>query len=308
MKTSPIAPKDLAESVLAVPPLARTGRLELAPSENQKMIAHLEAGGVRTIVYGGNANLYNIGMVAFSTLIEALPSWASDDTWLVPSIGPSFGIALEQADLCRDVGYPTVMLLPASSLTTPDGVATAVRKIAERFAAPIILYLKRESYLSVHLLGRLVDDGLVCGIKYAVVRDDPSRDSLLSSILDRVDSSIVISGIGERPSIVHLRDFGLSSFTSGSVCLAPGLSMQLLQAIRQHEFGASEEIRARFLPLEDLRDSIHPIRVLHDAVTLAGIADMGPVLPTLSNLDGAARQAVSRAASALASADTTVAP
>ena len=37
-----------------------------------------------------------------------------------------------------------------------------------------------------------------------------------------------------------------------------------------------------FLPLETLRDDISLIRVLHDAVTLSGIADMGPILPLLS--------------------------
>ncbi len=47
--------------------------------------------------------------------------------------------------------------------------------------------------------------------------------------------------------------------------------------------------RAAFLPLEDCRDAYSPIRVLHDAVTLAGIADMGPMLPMLSNLPEAQR-------------------
>ena len=38
-----------------------------------------------------------------------------------------------------------------------------------------------------------------------------------------------------------------------------------------------------FLPLETLRDDISLIRVLHDAVTFAQIADMGPLLPLLSS-------------------------
>ena len=41
------------------------------------------------------------------------------------------------------------------------------------------------------------------------------------------------------------------------------------------------------MPLEDCRDAYNPVRVLHDAVTLSGIADMGPVLPLLSNLEAA---------------------
>ncbi len=59
------------------------------------------------------------------------------------------------------------------------------------------------------------------------------------------------------------------------------------------------EIRAAYLPLEDCRDAFSPIRVLHDAVTLSGIADMGPMLPMLSNLPAAQRDQVAAAAVAL---------
>lgn len=37
--------------------------------------------------------------------------------------------------------------------------------------------------------------------------------------------------------------------------------------------------------VEDVRDEYSPIRVLHTAVTLSGIADMGPILPLLSNIE-----------------------
>ena len=49
---------------------------------------------------------------------------------------------------------------------------------------------------------RLIDSGVCVGIKYAVVRDDPSQDKYLEGLLSRVDRSKVISGIGERPAIV----------------------------------------------------------------------------------------------------------
>ena len=62
MKTSPVTSADLSASVLAVPPMARhqDGLLNIAG--NQAMVDHLEAGGVRTLMYGGNANFYNIGV------------------------------------------------------------------------------------------------------------------------------------------------------------------------------------------------------------------------------------------------------
>ena len=39
------------------------------------------------------------------------------------------------------------------------------------------------------------------------------------------------------------------------------------------------------MPLEDLRDAHSPMRVLHDAVRLAGIADTGPMLPMMTNIE-----------------------
>jgi len=118
-----------------------------------------------------------------------------------------------------------------------------------------------------------------------------------------VDRRLIISGIGERPAIVHLRDFALISFTSGSVCVGPQGSRLLLEALKAGQYRRAEELRALYLPLEDLRDAISPIQVLHEAVTLAQIANMGPTLPLLSNLAAQHRPAVAAAASTLKAAD-----
>ena len=45
----------------------------------------------------------------------------------------------------------------------------------------------------------------------------------------------------------------------------PRGSMQLLALLSTGDFAAAERVRADYLPLEDLRDAISPIRVLHDA-------------------------------------------
>jgi dihydrodipicolinate synthase/N-acetylneuraminate lyase len=110
---------------------------------------------------------------------------------------------------------------------------------------------------------------------------------------------LIVSGIGERPAIVHMRDFGLSAFTSGSVCVGPRGSTRILAALKGGDYATAERLRAAYLPLEDLRDSLSPIRVLHEAVTLSGIADMGPMLPQLSNLPVSEHPRVQAAAAAL---------
>jgi dihydrodipicolinate synthase/N-acetylneuraminate lyase len=79
--------------------------------------------------------------------------------------------------------------------------------------------------------------------------------------------------------------------------------MRLLHLLQAGHFDAAERVRADYLPLRDLRDAISPIRVLHDAVTLAGIADMGPMLPLLTGLDAAQRERVAPVARRLLEAD-----
>lgn len=308
MKTSPVQPSDLSRSVLSVPPLARRPDLSLDRAANQALIRHLEQGGVTTLMYGGNANFYHIGLQQFAEALSLLAESAGEDSWVVPSVGPEYGRLQDQLPVLREHdAFPTVMVLPLTFPATPDGVATGVRRFAEAYGKKIILYVKNEGYLTPDLVGRLVDDGLVCAIKYAVVREDPTNDPLLAKILDKVDPAIVISGIGERPAIDHFRNFGLSAFTSGSVCVGPRSSTALLHALQRGDLAAAQEIRARFLPLEDLRDGISPIRVLHDAVTLAGIADMGPMLPLLSNLSEEERARVAPAARELAALDASLA-
>ena len=66
--------------------------------------------------------------------------------------------------------------------------------------------------------------------------------------------------------------------------MAPQLSVAMLDAMRRGDWGKAETIRSVFKPLEDLRNAINPIRVLHEAVRLAGIADTGKLLPLMSNL------------------------
>ena len=146
-----------------------------------------------------------------------------------------------------------------------------------------------------------------CAVKYAIVREHPSDDPYLADLVEKVDRAIVVSGIGERPAIVHWRDFGLRAFTSGSVCVAPRGSMRILALLKAKDYDGAAKIRSAYLPLEDRRDALGPIRVLHDAVTLAGIADMGPILPMVANLDAAERAAVQPAAKTLLAHDRALA-
>ena len=140
-------------------------------------------------------------------------------------------------------------------------------------------------------------------IKYAVVRADPAVDPYLDALLARVDRKVVISGIGERPAVVHVEQWGLPGFTTGSGCVAPALSQRVFDACVRGDFDAARQVRERFIPLEDLRDAWGPARVLHAAVDLAGITPSGPIPPFVSALAASQQDELAPVAVALHAAN-----
>ncbi|EMB15438.1 dihydrodipicolinate synthase family protein [Rhodopirellula europaea] len=284
MKTGPFNPNLLSESVFAVPPLARDADYQIDADENEKIIRFLEAGGVRSLLYGGNAVLYHTSLADFDDLLGMISDSAGPDTTVVPSFGPSFGIASDQINILQEFDFGTAMLLPSRDIVDSAGIATGIRKLSEQYGKPIVVYLKHDRWLSPDDLKSLESDGVISWIKYAVVRDNPAEDDYLREVLDVFPAERVVSGIGEQPAIVHLRDFGITGFTSGCVCVAPRKSMDMLGSIQGGDMEMAESIRQYFQPLENLRDGIHPIRVLHEAVALAGVAETGPIQPMLSNV------------------------
>ena len=299
MNQAEITPATLAGSVISVPPLARNADFSLNHSENEKLIRHLEGGGVTTLLYGGNAILYHVALSEYARLLQMMTELAGENTLMIPSVGPAYGTMMDQARILREFNFPTAMILPTRDVVTSAGVASAVRHFVEATGKPAVLYIKNDGFIDVDAVKKLMDDGLLSWIKYAIVRENTSDDSYLRAIADAVGTERIVSGIGEQPAIVHLRDFGLNCFTSGCVCIAPGRSMAMLRAIKSGDFETAEQIQATFKPLEDLRNSINPIRVLHTAVALADIANTGPIIPLMSELDDSDKPAIQAAATEL---------
>ncbi|MDP6115645.1 MAG: dihydrodipicolinate synthase family protein [Planctomycetota bacterium] len=297
MITREITPDDF-KAVFPVPPLARSRDAErsIHSEENRKVIQHIEGGGHRRLMYGGNAVFYHISLREFEATLGILAEHAADDTWAIPSVGPSFGLAISQLDILKDYAFPSAMFLPVGPPQNHEGVYAGISEFVQRWGKPVIVYVKTESNLGVEQIARLFDEGTALALKYAVVRDDPSEDAFLDAILDRVDKSRIISGIGERPAIVHMNKFQLPGFTTGSGCLAPAATQRMFTLLCQGDTAGASAIRERFLALEDARDSMGPINVLHEALRLAGVADTGPLPPMLANISETQRESVKRAA------------
>jgi dihydrodipicolinate synthase/N-acetylneuraminate lyase len=284
--------QDSLDGVFAVPPLARKpGRARAIDFEqNSLIVRYIAKGGISRFIYGGNAFLYHLTLDEYEQLLEWRAEIQRDGLWIIPSAGPAYGRLMDQAKLLRRFAVPCVMTLPCADPRDAAGLERGLREFAEAADANLILYLKEETNMGANLMAgldvvaRLVDEGVCIAIKYAVVRADATQDPYLDELIKRVDRRKVISGIGERPAVTHLRQWSLPGFTTGSGCVAPTLSAAVFSACRAGDYAEAERIRSRFLDLEDLRDAWGPARVLHHALELAGVAASGPIPPFVSEL------------------------
>jgi dihydrodipicolinate synthase/N-acetylneuraminate lyase len=297
---------DDLKAVFAVPPLPRKrdAKRSLDFDAAECVARHIEAGGITRYLYGGNAFLYHITLAEYEALLDWLAGFGSS-RWAIPSVGPSFGRAMDQAPLLRRHSFRAVMALPCSDPRDAEGMENGLREIAEAAAMPLILYLKSEDGFGgdreagLDAIGRLMADGVAVAIKYAVVRDDPRHDAYLDGLLQHVDRERVVSGMGERPAVVHMRDYQLPGFTTGSGCIAPALCTELFRACQEADWTRADDLRERFMPLEDIRDTWGPARVLHHATELSGIAPAGAIPPFVSPLSRTDLEALAPVARAL---------
>lgn len=299
MRTSPISPQEICRSVIAVPPLALNPDLSLNRDANRHLVRHLLSGGVSALLYGGNANFYNLAGRRFLEVCEFLAGLEGDAS-IIPSAGPDYGKLMEQAPVLRELDFPTAMVLPLDFPASPAGIERGIRDFTEAFGRPVIVYLKKENYLPPAAIGRLVRDGAVGLIKYAASRERPKgQEPYLQAIIEEIGAERVVSGFGEIPALGHVRDYRLAGFTSGLVCIAPALSMAYREALMADRFQEAGARLEDFRRLEALRERHSPIRVMHEAVRLCGIAETGPILPLLANLEEDHWPAVRHAADAL---------
>jgi dihydrodipicolinate synthase/N-acetylneuraminate lyase len=290
MKRTPVSPADLHD-VIAVPPFPRHDDLSKGFDfiEAEKLLRHIAAGGITRFMFGGNAFFHHVTLREYAAALDWMAT-LPDPWWILPSAGPSFGRLMDQAELLRPRDFPAVMLLPCGDPRDAGGLDRGIRAFTEASETPVILYLKSEDTLGsdqqagLDAVGRLCAERVCVGIKYAIVRENPAVDPYLEELLKRVDRSMVASGIGERPAITHLREWNLAGFTTGSGCIAPGLTREIFEACAAGRWEHAGKVRQRFLPLEDCRDAWNPAKVLHHAVELGGVARTGPLPPFLSPL------------------------
>lgn len=305
-ETPRLSPEDYARSVVAVPPLALDDDGHFAADANRRVLSHIADGGISTVLYGGNANIYHFGAGLFREALEGVFAVCPENLDILFSIGPDFGKAMDQAEDLKDVGIKNALLLPMAFPSDSAGIVAGARQLAEKLGFGLVLYIKRDAYLAPEALQTLIGEGTVSYVKYAVERGDPAQDPYLDAILDAVGVDKVASGMGETPVADHIGGRGMSTFTSGAVCIAPAASNALLSLYRAGRTDEAADLAAPFLEFERRRAELGGTSVLHDSMGIAGIAECGPLTPLVTNLDDDARKSLAPVIERLLAAESAV--
>ena len=132
-----------------MPPLAR--RVDASRSLdfalNDRIVRHIVSGGISRLIYGGNAFLYHIALAEYEQLLDWLNQIYG---WVIPSVGPDYGRAMDQATRLRPYRFPCVMVLPCGDPRDALGLERGYREIAEAADTKLILYLKDEEKAGNH--------------------------------------------------------------------------------------------------------------------------------------------------------------
>lgn len=275
------SPEPLTHQVIAEPPLALRQNYEVDHDINLAVARRLRATGMGTLLYGGNANLFSQSLAQYAQSVELMQAVAAGGP-VIAGIGPDLGKMLDQAGLIERAGLRQVMLLPLHYPADTHGTGDGVRRIVERLGFGVMVELCRDNYLRPVTLRKLRDEGAVRLVKYAVRRDNPEDDAYLDRVIEVMGRERVISGVGEAAALDHVGRRGLPAYASGAAVLHPEAVLRLNDALRTGELAAARRMLVPFLEFDRLRNMLGPIQVLHDAVSVAGIAAMGPQLPMLS--------------------------
>lgn len=290
-------PDGIGSGPIANMPIALTADLAVNIDASLQLVWHVRAGGVRTLLFGPSANFVSFGMAQFSAAVDVAKAAAVDGP-VILSIGPELGRMLDQAAIVERSGLRHIMVLPIHHPADTHGTADGIRHIAARLGHGVIVDLIRDSHVRPVTLRKLVDEGAVSAVRYSVAASNPGDDGYLDRVIEIMGRERVISGVGEPAAMDHLAVRRLATMTSGAAVIAPRNVQRTMGAIAAGDYESARTLMAPAIAFERVRTMLGSIQVLHDAVSFAGIAAMGPQMPMVSKVKDKYRaefEAVTRA-------------
>lgn len=292
----------LTERISADLPVALDANLAVNMDQTLTLAHHVRRGGIASLFLAGNANLQSMSHSQFEAVVE-IAEEASAAGPVTIGLGPELGRMLDQAAIVGRGKLRSVLVLPIIAPADTHGTADGIRHIAGRIGHGVMVDLVRDNHLRPVTLRKLVDEGAITAIRYANIVPNPGDDYYLDRIIEIMGPDRVLSNAGEGALYDHLHVRGLASASSGIATLAPRL-LRRIAGVMPSDPAAAQRLLGPVLELSRIGAMLGPIQVLHDAVSEAGIAQMGPHMPMISKVKDKFRLPFKAAVRAVVSAES----
>lgn len=259
--------------VVAIPvtPFAEDGGV--ARDTYRTLLRRLLDGGIQAVTPNGNTGeYYALDPAERRAVVELTMAEARPDTQVLVGVGLDVASAIESARHAEQAGAQMVMVhQPVHPYVSADGWVEYHRAIAEAVPALGVVPYVRNPAVSGERIARL---GELCpnviGVKYAV--PDAARFAAVARDAG-LDRFVWIAGLAElyAPSYFAV---GATGFTSGLVNVAPGVSTEMLRALREGDYPAAMKVWEQIREFEDLRaaeQSADNVSVVKEALAALGL-------------------------------------
>ncbi|MET8579112.1 dihydrodipicolinate synthase family protein [Streptomyces sp. NPDC005012] len=259
--------------VVAIPttPFAADGGIDL--DAHRVLLRRLLDAGVRTLTPNGNTGeFYALTPEERRTVTEVTIEEAGDRATVLVGVGHDVPTAVAAAVHAREAGAGMVMVhQPVHPYVSRDGWIGYHRAVAEAVPELGVVPYIRNPHLDGEALAEL---GGTCpnviGVKYAV--PDAARFAAFARDAG-LDRFVWVAGLAELYAPSYWAG-GATGFTSGLVNVAPGISLAMLEALRDGDLQGAMKVWEQIRPFEELRadrQSADNVSVVKEALAVLGL-------------------------------------
>ncbi|MGW0928244.1 dihydrodipicolinate synthase family protein [Streptomyces sp. NPDC002644] len=259
--------------VVAIPttPFAADGGIDAAA--HRVLLRRLLDAGVRTLTPNGNTGeFYALTPEERRTVTEVTIEEAGDRATVLVGVGHDVPTAVAAAVHAREAGAGMVMVhQPVHPYVSRDGWIGYHRAVAEAVPELGVVPYIRNPHLDGEALAEL---GASCpnviGVKYAV--PDAARFAAFARDAG-LDRFVWIAGLAELYAPSYWAG-GATGFTSGLVNVAPGISLAMLESLRDGDLQGAMKVWEQIRPFEELRadrQSADNVSVVKEALAVLGL-------------------------------------
>lgn len=242
-------PKTLFSGIMPaiVTPFTEKSELDLAGMETNVKF-YLECGVAGVVANGSTGEASALTREERIKTIETVAKVVNGRGKVVAGAGaPTTGHAIGFARDAEKAGADAVLVLtPFSVIPSKEGLYSYFKEVSRALDIPLIAYnLPQHTMvnLGVDTLGRLVDDGLVAGIK-----ESSGNMSVFAQIINELGTRISVLTGGDD---LLLQSFilGCSGAILALANIAPKLCVELFNAVQRNDIAKAKDLYFKILPV-----------------------------------------------------------